>query len=52
MTAKLYAMPASHPSMAAALMLERKGIEYETAWLLLPFTGPSLRLHVKAPSRP
>jgi glutathione S-transferase len=44
MTAKLYAMPASHPSMAAALMLERKGIEYETAWLLLPFTGPILRL--------
>jgi len=44
MTAKLYAMPASHPSMAAALMLERKGVEYETAWLLLPFTGPILRL--------
>src|SRR5215216_3670039 len=44
MTAKLYAMAASHPSMAAALMLERKGVEYETAWLLLPFTGPILRL--------
>jgi len=44
MTAKLYAMPASHPSLAAALMLERKGVEYETAWLLLPFTGPILRL--------
>jgi glutathione S-transferase len=44
MTAKLYAMPASHPSMAAALMLERKRFEYETAWLLLPLTGPILRL--------
>jgi glutathione S-transferase len=44
MTAKLYAMPASHPSMAAALMLDHKAIEYETAWLLLPFTGPMLRL--------
>jgi glutathione S-transferase len=44
MTAKLYAMPASHPSMAAALMLERKGIEYQAVWLLLPFTGPILRL--------
>ena len=44
MTAKLYAMPASHPSLAAALMLERKGVEYETVWLLLPFTGPILRL--------
>jgi len=42
--AKLYAMPASHPSMAAALMLAHKRIEYETAWLLLPFTGPLLRL--------
>lgn len=42
--AKLHAMPASHPSIAAALMLERKGIEYETVWLILPFTGPILRL--------
>jgi glutathione S-transferase len=37
-------MPASHASMAAALMLERKRIEWETTWLLLPFTGPILRL--------
>ncbi len=44
MTAKLYAMPASHPSMAAALMLERKGIDYRVVWLLLPFTGPILRM--------
>jgi glutathione S-transferase len=44
MRARLYAMPASHPSMAAALMLDRKGIAYETTWLLLPLTGPILRL--------
>ncbi|HEY3191952.1 MAG TPA: glutathione S-transferase N-terminal domain-containing protein [Solirubrobacterales bacterium] len=44
MKAKLYAMPASHPSMAAALMLERKRVDYRTVWLLLPFTGPILRV--------
>ena len=44
MTAKLYAMPASHPSIAAALMLDHKGIEYRMVWLVLPFTGPILRL--------
>jgi glutathione S-transferase len=43
-TATLYAMPASHPSMAAALMLEHKRIDYRVRWLLLPFTGPILRL--------
>jgi glutathione S-transferase len=42
--AKLYAMPASHPSMAAALMLDRKGIDHDVVWLVLPFTGPILRL--------
>jgi glutathione S-transferase len=42
--ATLYAMPASHPSMAAELMLERKAVEYRVVWLLLPFTGPILRL--------
>jgi glutathione S-transferase len=42
-TATLYAMPASHPSMAAALMLDHKRIDYRTTWLLLPFTGPILR---------
>jgi glutathione S-transferase len=36
-------MPASHPSMAVALMLEHKAIEYRTVWLVLPFTGPILR---------
>jgi glutathione S-transferase len=44
MGTQLYAMPASHPSIAAALMLERKGIDFETRWLLLPFTGPVLRM--------
>jgi glutathione S-transferase len=44
MTARLYAMPASHPSMAAALMLERKRIAHRTVWLPLPFTGATLRL--------
>jgi hypothetical protein len=36
-------MPASHPSMAAALMLERKRIAHRTVWLPLPFTGATLR---------
>lgn len=44
MKATLYAMPASHPSIAVALMLEHKRIEYRISWLLLPFTGPILRL--------
>jgi glutathione S-transferase len=44
MKARLYAGPASHPSMAAALMLDRKEIEYEVVWLLLPLSGPVLRL--------
>ena len=29
MPAKLYVLPASHPSMAAQLMLERKGVEFK-----------------------
>src|SRR3954469_18695250 len=29
MPAKLYVLPASHPSMAAELMLKRKGVEYK-----------------------
>jgi glutathione S-transferase len=37
-------MPASHPSMAVALMLDHKEIEYEVRWLLLPFSGPALRV--------
>jgi glutathione S-transferase len=41
--ATLYAMPASHPSMAVALMLEYKAIDYRVVWLVLAFTGPILR---------
>jgi hypothetical protein len=52
MKAKLFAIPASHPSLAAALMLERKRIEYRVVWLLLPFTGPALRLFGLEPDRP
>jgi glutathione S-transferase len=33
-TAKLYGSPPSHPSHAARLMLERKGIEHRVIWLL------------------
>ena len=33
--ARLYAIPASHPSYAASLMLERKGIPYSRVDLLL-----------------
>jgi glutathione S-transferase len=44
MTANLYVMPAAHPSMAAELILLHKGIEHRLVWLLLPFTGPILRL--------
>src|SRR5437588_7309414 len=43
MNARLYAGPASHPSFAAALMLDHKGIEYEVVWLALPLSGPILR---------
>jgi Glutathione S-transferase, N-terminal domain len=43
MNARLYVGPASHPSMAAALMLGHKRIDYELVWLLLPFSGPMLR---------
>jgi glutathione S-transferase len=34
MSARLYVIPASHPSVAAQLMLERKGITYERTDLL------------------
>jgi glutathione S-transferase len=43
MTVKLYAGAASHPSMAAALMLDHKQIDYQVVWLLLPLSGPLLR---------
>jgi glutathione S-transferase len=44
MKARLYAGPASHPSKAAALMLDHKGIEFETSWLLLLLGRFILRL--------
>src|SRR4051794_28469887 len=34
MNARLYVIPASHPSIAAALMLERKGIDYKRTDLM------------------
>ena len=34
MAAKLYVLPGSHPSLAARLMLERKGIDYERVDLM------------------
>jgi glutathione S-transferase len=34
MSVKLYGTPPSHPSHAARLMLERKGIDHKTIWLL------------------
>jgi glutathione S-transferase len=43
MKVTLYAGPASHPSMAAVLMLGHKRIEYDVVWLLLPFSGRILR---------
>jgi glutathione S-transferase len=44
MTATLYAIPASHPVYAVALMLERKGIEYKRVDLPQWFHRPMLRL--------
>src|SRR4051795_13313488 len=34
MNARLYVIPASHPSIAAALMLEHKGIDYKRTDLM------------------
>jgi glutathione S-transferase len=44
MGAKLYSLSLSHPSHAARLMLERKGIKHEVADLLPGFHPPLLRL--------
>jgi glutathione S-transferase len=44
MRAKLYALALSHPSQAARLMLERKGIDHEVKNLLPGFHPPQLRL--------
>jgi glutathione S-transferase len=44
MRAKLYSLSLSHPSQAARLMLEHKGIEHEVADLLPGFHPPLLRI--------
>jgi glutathione S-transferase len=43
--AKLYGTPPSHPSHAARLMVERKGIEHRMIWLLPGLWPAQLRLH-------
>lgn len=43
MDARLYVIPASHPSIAVALMLERKGIEYKRTDLLPVISKAALR---------
>jgi glutathione S-transferase len=44
MSAKLYSLELSHPSQAARLMLELKGIDHEVKDLLPGFHPPQLRL--------
>src|SRR3954469_5499326 len=43
MPAKLYVLPASHPSMAAELMLKRKGVEYKRRDLIFLLHIPVVR---------
>ncbi|HEX6456654.1 MAG TPA: glutathione S-transferase family protein [Solirubrobacterales bacterium] len=43
MTARLYVIPASHPSIAAALMLEHKGIPYKRTDLMPVVSKAALR---------
>jgi glutathione S-transferase len=43
MGVRLYAIPGSHPSMAARLMLEHRGIAYKRTDLLSPLHRPVLR---------
>lgn len=43
MDARLFVIPASHPSITAALMLERKGIPYKRTDLLPTIAKPVLR---------
>src|SRR5262245_57291941 len=42
-TATLYVLPASHPSVAAALMLDRKGIEYKRVAMVAVMSKAQLR---------
>lgn len=44
MTARLYVIPASHPSVAVALMLEHKGIAYQRTDLLPVISKLALRV--------
>jgi glutathione S-transferase len=43
MPAKLYVLPASHPSMAAELMLKRKGVEYKRRDLIFMMHIPVVK---------
>jgi glutathione S-transferase len=43
MPAKLYVLPASHPSMAAELMLKRKGVEYKRRDLIFLMHVPVVK---------
>jgi len=43
MKARLFVVPASHPSRTAQMMLERKGIEYSRTDLVLVMSKPILR---------
>lgn len=43
MKVRFYSIPGSHPSTAARLMLEAKGIEYKRTDLISPFHRPVLR---------
>jgi glutathione S-transferase len=43
MKARLFVVPASHPSRTAQMMLERKGIEYSRIDLVLVLSKPILR---------
>jgi len=45
MPAKLYVLPASHPSMAAELMLKRKGVEYKRRDLIFLMHVPVVKAH-------
>ena len=43
MAATLYVIPGSHPSMAARLMLERKGVEYKRVDLMPVISKAALK---------
>ena len=43
MKVRFYSIPGSHPSMAARLMLEAKGVDYKRTDLISPFHRPVLK---------